>query len=573
MDTPTLGVLRLVPAAELSAERLLAATMIADGPTLPAPPYADMVYPVNLRITTLGRALTNTICLLDPTISREHACLALHDDCWMIENVSGHSALWVDGYEVAPGSTALVRSGALLRLGSTTLQALLPAPARQTDAPYSALSPFASGVRAMQNSHIGADDATPSATRIFSPGVTLQFALRGKLRSRGWLALAALCLGVFLMSAILTFGITALIGQAALAQGGWRQVAIAVTIPLIPVVGVVALVAALDRYEREPPLLLIGAFLWGALIAIPPTLFFERSLNALLLAHAQGSSIAAQLAQAVLQAGMAGVVEEVMKGVGLLLLLLIFRDEFDNVTDGLLYGALIGAGFALVENYIYFAVTPRAELGFLLVGRVALGWLAHSTFTALVGAGLGYARETRSRRIHWLAPLIGLFAAILLHSYFDGVAFAAEALAPSFAHYGAAFVAGTLAAGYLPLFIVELALLRVALVALRREAALVREYLAAEVGAGVVTPDEYIFLQNASLRNAAERYYGLTYGWRVYLTARALYQTETGLAFRLWHMRLGDPVKQGQRQPEDAYRERISRLRRSLVRRVNAALV
>lgn len=567
VDTPTLGVLRLVPETELPAESRLVADRMADGPAPPNLSDAEPVYPVNLRVTTIGRTLTSTICLLDPAISREHACLALRNDGWEIENVSRHNPLWVDACEVAPGRSARVPSGALLRLGSTTLQALLPSPTPHVLAPHTALVPLASGVRHIQSS--SGDTSVSGGARIFSPGVTLQFALRGKLRSRVWLALAALCLGVFLISALLTLGLTSLIGQVALSQGGWRQVAIAVTIPLIPVVGVVALVAALDRYEREPPLLLFGAFLWGALIAIPPTLYFEHGLDALLLALAQDGGIVGGLAQAALQAAIAGVVEETMKGAGLLLLLLIFRDEFDNVTDGLLYGALIGAGFALVENFIYFAVTPRAEVGFLLVGRVALGWLTHSTFTALFGAGLGYARETRSRRVHWQAPLIGLLAAMLLHTYFDGIAFAAETLAPSFASQSVGFALSTLAADYLPLFVTELALLRVALAALRREAALVREYLAEEVSAGVVTPDEYIFLQNASLRNAAERYYGLTWGWRVYLTARALYQTETGLAFRLWHVQLGDPLKPGQRQPEDAYRERITRLRRSLTRMVN----
>ncbi|HEV2238439.1 MAG TPA: hypothetical protein VGR57_17405, partial [Ktedonobacterales bacterium] len=70
----------------------------------------------------------------------------------------------------------------------------------------------------------------------------------------------------------------------------------------------------------------------------------------------------------------------------------------------------------------------------------------------------------------------------------------------------------------------------------------------------------------ARTRSAVERDVGLRYGLRAYLLARGLYQTETGLAFRKWHVEMGDPPKRADRQPEDAYRERIPRLRRALAR-------
>ena len=69
-------------------------------------------------------------------------------------------------------------------------------------------------------------------------------------------------------------------------------------------------------------------------------------------------------------------------------------------------------------------------------------------------------------------------------------------------------------------------------------------------------------------RSMVERRYGTSYGPRVYLIARALFQTETGLAFRKWHVEMGDPPKRGDRQPEDVYRERIVRLRRALAHAV-----
>jgi len=126
----------------------------------------------------------------------------------------------------------------------------------------------------------------------------------------------------------------------------------------------------------------------------------------------------------------------------------------------------------------------------------------------------------------------------------------------------------TLLAEYVPLFTAQLVLLRIALASLAREAETIRVYLTGEVLDGVVSPDEYLLLQNATLRDAAERAYALEYGPRAWLTARTLYQTATGLAFRKWHVAMGDPPKNTPRQPEEVYRERIRRLRRSLRRQV-----
>jgi RsiW-degrading membrane proteinase PrsW (M82 family) len=359
-----------------------------------------------------------------------------------------------------------------------------------------------------------------------------------------------------------------------LATQGAGAVLAAVTIPLVPALGAALLVGAIDRYEREPVVVLVGAFAWGALIAIPAALFLEGSLNAWLQAIWAGAASpvagATLVAHTALRGLGAGLTEEAVKGAGLLLLLWALRDEFDNVTDGIVYGVMIGAGFAMVENFVYFATSPRGDLGFLVLGRVALGWLGHSTFTALFGAGLGYARETRERRRRLLAPLAGLLAAVLLHSLFDFVDFQANAAVhmPHVSELTARLALLAVLADYLPLFLAQALLLRLLVRALEREAAIVRAYLATEVASGVVTPDEYAVLQKASLRARIEHHYLLARGPRAYLLARALYQTATGLAFRKWHVAMGDGPKAAPRQPEEVYRERIARLRRSLARLV-----
>jgi len=76
--------------------------------------------------------------------------------------------------------------------------------------------------------------------------------------------------------------------------------------------------------------------------------------------------------------------------------------------------------------------------------------------------------------------------------------------------------------------------------------------------------NEYALLQDAKLRLKDEYRVLIQSGFRQWLRVRALYQTCIGLAFRKWHVSMGDKPKLGFRQPEDAYLQRIRRLRRRI---------
>jgi RsiW-degrading membrane proteinase PrsW (M82 family) len=571
VTSPTIGILRLVSPASQEIAFLGGAR----------------VAPITRGISPIGRAQRNAVVLLDPAVSREHARLIASREGWWIENCSSTNTIEVAGQIYTPGQGAAISPGDIVRLGQTSMQ--LVAPRSSFTDPVISPDEYATYLAEATGESTGylpdevniadlVDGASgsllrpygASSTHLLGPGITLQFAFQGRFntRMRWFLGIGATL--VLLICTIVTLGTAALVGRGALATEGAGTVLAALTIPLVPAIGVAVVVTALDRYEREPWLLMLGAFLWGALIAIAPALFLERRLVALLASALTATGLQDGWVHAVSQAVSAGFSEEAIKGIGLVVLLVLLRDEFDNVTDGILYGALIGAGFAMVENFVYFAVTPRSDLGVLIFGRVILGWLSHSTFTAFFGAGLGVARETRDRRWQRLAPLAGFAAAILLHTGFDFVAFGAEELATPqmLAHAGALFALVTLLAEYIPLFTAQAALLRIALSSLARETETIREYLTSEVLDSVISSDEYLLLQNATLRDAAERAYALEYGPRTWLTARTLYQTITGLAFRKWHVAMGDPPKNTPRQPEDVYRARIRRLRRSLQRQV-----
>jgi hypothetical protein len=262
----------------------------------------------------------------------------------------------------------------------------------------------------------------------------------------------------------------------------------------------------------------------------------------------------------------AGITEETIKGLGLLLLFVILRDEFDNVTDGIVYAVLIGAGFAMVENYRYFAVDFRQFPIFLIVYRIVLGWLGHSTFLACFGAALGYVRHTHVRWRQIVIPLVGYLIAVGLHSFFDFVTFQASVALN--ANPGNSYVSFlsliALIGDYIPPFLAQMFLLYILIKALAHEAAVIREFLAVEVSNGIVKVDEYALLQNSFQRTRAERRVWQQSGYRQWLRVKALYQTEIGLAFRKWHVSMGDKPKLGYRQPEDAYRRRIKRLRHEI---------
>src|SRR5262249_14068718 len=81
--------------------------------------------------------------------------------------------------------------------------------------------------------------------------------------------------------------------------------------------------------------------------------------------------------------------------------------------DGVLYGVIIGMGFATVEN-IEYVHQFGLETG---VSRFFLAIPAHAAFAVLMGYPVGRAKFSEGRRV-WLL-LWGLFVAVLFHGSFD----------------------------------------------------------------------------------------------------------------------------------------------------------
>ncbi|MHB9033248.1 MAG: PrsW family intramembrane metalloprotease [Anaerolineae bacterium] len=182
---------------------------------------------------------------------------------------------------------------------------------------------------------------------------------------------------------------------------------------LIPTVAYVVLLWRLDRFEKEPLMLFAAAFIWGALPAVMASLVAEVASTAPL------DNLLGQWSTLVSLGVFAPFVEETFKCLALLLLFWFFRSEFDGVLDGVIYGSVIGFGFAMTENLLYFInAWPGPGVGgwaSLVFVRVAVFGLNHAMYTALAGAALGYARLRRDVRARWGIYLLGFLAAVLAH--------------------------------------------------------------------------------------------------------------------------------------------------------------
>ncbi|MBE3559917.1 MAG: PrsW family intramembrane metalloprotease [Ktedonobacteraceae bacterium] len=585
-------------------------------------PAEHLVHLLKRRETSIGRALNNDLILMDPAVSREHARLVLDEQGWRVVNLSERNVVRVNGHTVPGGSSFPLRPLDYLVLGGTTLQLLAPQsmvvvqtagdeseeraltalyqdvlPEQTTSGGQTTvgndssngdgragasalpLSPLPSQDRQLSPAVLPDSPADPgqnwpvedaglesedSSENLLGVGVTMQFALRQRLGKRVRWLIAAGGITILLLSILITLLLYRIISFPSFSHAGPASWLTVLTIPIIPALGINLLVNFIDRFEREPWFLRLAAFLWGAVIAIPTALLIEQNVASVLL-NWLGSDA---LTSSIIRGLDAGVIEETVKGLGLLLLFLVLRDEFDNITDGIVYGALIGAGLAMVENFVYFAQYSSEFLPSLIISRIVLGWFSHSTFTICFGAALGYVRHTRVRWLQITVPLLGYCCAVGLHSVFDFISYFANALQNAYPDNAsiASIALIAIIGDYIPPFAAQVILLYVLIKALVHEEAVIREFLASEVNDGVVLVDEYVLLQDSFQRTRVERSILRRCGVRQWLRIRALYQTEIGLAFRKWHVSMGDRPKLGYMQPEDAYRRRIKRLRKEFSR-------
>ena len=147
----------------------------------------------------------------------------------------------------------------------------------------------------------------------------------------------------------------------------------------------------LDRWEPEPPRLLVLAFLWGASVSVVFSVGLEMLFESLVPADADMASVATIALGAPL-------VEEALKGSFLLLMMTgRRRNELNSLTDCLVYAGITAIGFAWVENIMYIAQGESVGESLLTAGlRLVMGPFAHPLFTLATGVGVYFALNRRN---------------------------------------------------------------------------------------------------------------------------------------------------------------------------------
>ncbi len=417
------------------------------------PPEEQPIHLLTCREVTVGRALSNDLVLIDPTVSREHARLVLDQSGWHIINVTKKNVVRVNGRLVPSGGSLPIQSQDIFVLGSTLLQLIDQYPFQP----------------------IGIEEGKALEVRMIR-----QCAL-SSYRDGRMNRLVAGIGGAILASSILVIVLLgSMMRLSTLTVNGAMNIFVALIIPLVPTLGIVLLTSVINRFEPKPRLLRLAAFLWGAVVAVPMAFFLEPYMGTM-LQGVLGQGTSGILWYAV-QAFNPGAVEESIKGLGLFLLFLLRRDEFDNVIDGAVYGILIGAGFALVENFWYFVHSTEATFSGLVIGRVLLGWLLHSTFTACSGIALGYARHVRVRWREITILLVGYLLAVGLHAIFNFVVLLADALlfASPVNSRSSLFSLLATIGGYIPPYVAQIGILYVLMKAIGARAGSSRKSFSAK---------------------------------------------------------------------------------------------
>ncbi len=315
---------------------------------------------------------------------------------------------------------------------------------------------------------------------------------------------------------------------------GMRAFALGFLVAVVPVPVYVVLALWLDRFEPEPAKTLWQTFAWGATVAVFIALLVNGIADELLFALA-GPRTADLVGMVVT----APVVEELAKCFALYILFRELKDEFDGVVDGVVYAAMVGLGFAMIENVQYYgaAIAEGAEssvVTFFLRGMVSP--FAHPLFTAMFGIGLGIVRERHGEGNRWLAPMTGLALAIALHSLWN---------------LAASYEGWFFAAYLLVMFPIFIGVLSLIYVSLRREGRMLREHLGPLVGDGILTPDELEALCRVRTRLLASLHAWRRGGLERWRSRREMHRISSELAFHRW--RVGRGLSLG--EARDAERE------------------
>ena len=136
-----------------------------------------------------------------------------------------------------------------------------------------------------------------------------------------------------------------------------------------------------------------------------PVALVANGSGQVILAELRTASFATEWSAAVV----APVTEEILKTLGVVAVVLVARRQVTTVLDGIVYGAFVGLGFQVSENFLYttdalrgglFGRPPGQVVIDTFVGRgLELGLWSHVVYTALAGFGVAYAVVAAERSL------------------------------------------------------------------------------------------------------------------------------------------------------------------------------
>lgn len=324
---------------------------------------------------------------------------------------------------------------------------------------------------------------------------------------------------------------------------GVQTALLALVVAVLPLGVVIPTFLWLDRFEAEPTRYLVGAFLWGALVAAAVAAVTNTSAIAVLEATTDPERALATTAVIV-----APFVEEALKGALVLSVWWFLRHEFDGITDGMVYAGVCAAGFAFTENMQYLAVAwsegGGESLTATFVARCLMSPFAHPMFSVLTGIGVGVAATSRTWLPRLVAPVVGFTLAVLAHALWNLAAVSGGQ--------------GMLVVYLLVEVPIFLAFLGFVGWTRRREGRLIGQFLRPYADVGWLSPAEVAMLSSMPRRREARAWARANTGRGGLASMRAFQDTASELAFlrRRMHHSAAD------RRAVDQERELLAALRR-----------
>ena len=316
-------------------------------------------------------------------------------------------------------------------------------------------------------------------------------------------------------------------------ETGLVELIIGMICAILPVPIYVMLLLWIDRYEAEPLWMLATTFLWGALIAVLIALIFNTGIQVIAAVASNSEEVGATVGAVI----SAPIVEESAKALILLILFFWKKDEFDGIVDGIVYAGMVGLGFAMTENILYYGRAIQKGPEFLTVVLILRGMAApfsHPLFTSMTGIGLGWSRQSQKTFTKVMAPLLGFILAMLMHAAWNGSAVFGGGLG--------FFVTYFMVMG--PAFIVTL---MVIYFSLRREGRIVQEFLYPDYQKGLFNQHEYERLCTVRGRMGMSWHAFWSHGFSGWRLQRRCNQMASELAFH--RSRVARGIR---RSPQDA---------------------